>query len=260
MSRIIFFFFLIVFFYAKSMAQITAQGQGGKTVFWQAIGIEQSIGKRFTNKNIIGYSRKSAIDSWNPFEFSGIFTVREELEYKFSKHFKISNGIFYAQRFYDDAEHPDYINEVRFYPKVYHQFNAKRIKFSQYLRMDFRYFTAPRFRTWHKPFEYRLRYLMKMTVPIDKKDRNFMVFMTEFLAATDEEVYDDGRKSFTQFHFTENRSSIFYRHHIPQPDMFFDIGIMNQIWRGATEKGFHQTFLLQIDWVFINPFKKQPKI
>lgn len=241
----------------RSHAQITAQGQGGKTVFWNAVGIEQKIGKRFVNKNVMAYSRHSRMDSWNPFEISGVFTVREELEYRFAPAFKLSMGVLYAERFYDDSFHPEFINEIRFYPRIYHQFNAKRLRFSQYLRTDLRLFSGPRFTAWHKPFEFRARYLMKMTVPLDRKERNFMVFITEFLAATDEEVQDDGRKTFTRFNFTENRSSVFYRHHIPQPDMFFDIGIMNQMWRGATEQKFHQTLLLQVDWVFMNPFKKK---
>ena len=226
-------------------------------MFWNAVGLEQKIGKRFTNKNILAYSRRSRMDSWNPFELAGIFTVREELEYRISKKFKVNMGVFYAQRGYADSLHPDFLNEVRFYPKIYHQFQVKRIKFSQYLRTDLRLFAAPGFRPWHKPFEFRARYLLKMTVPLDKKERNFMVFITEFLAATDEEKGVDGRKTFTRFNFTENRSSVFYRHHIPQPDMFFDIGIMNQMWRGVTEKKFNQTLLLQVDWVFINPFKKR---
>jgi len=260
MKRIFLLVLLSVVFCEESFSQITAQGQGGKTVLWHAVGLEQQIGSKLTNKNVIGYSRKSSMDSWNMVELPGIFTIREELDYKFAKHFKFSQGVFYAQRFYDDDSHPDFLNEIRVYPKIYHTFNYKKIKFSQYFRTDFRFFSGPKFTRWHKPFEFRTRYLMKMTVPLDKKERNFMVFITEFLAATDKEIEADGRKTFTKFHFTENRSSIFYRHHIPNPDMFFDIGIMNQMWRGGTEKNFHQTLLLQIDWVFINPFKKKTKI
>lgn len=83
-----------------------------------------------------------------------------------------------------------------------------------------------------------------------------MVFITEFLAATDEEVEPGGRRKFTRFNFTENRSSVFYRFHVPKPDMFFDIGVMNQVWRGVMDKKFNHTLLFQVDWVFVNPFKK----
>lgn len=238
------------------LAQITAQGQGGKTVLWHAVGLEQQLGKRWVNKNVLAYSRRSNMDSWNPVQLAGVFTVREELEYRISKKFKASVGVFYAQRGYADSAHPEFLNELRFYPRIYHQFQAKRIRFSQYLRTDLRLFTAPGFKAWHKPFEFRLRYLMKMTVPVHKNNRHFMVFITEFLAATDEEVEPDGRKRFTRFNFTENRSSVFYRHHIPRPDMYFDIGVMNQMWRGVTDQKFNQTLLFQVDWVFVNPFKK----
>lgn len=240
-------------------AQITAQGQGGKLVFWNALALEQSIGERFVNKNTIAYSRKSTMESWNPFRLPGIFTVREELEYKISRRFKTATGIFYAQHFYDDASHPDFINEIRIYPKIYHQFKLNRIGFSQYFRTDFRFFFSPGFHRWHKPFEFRTRYLMKMLVPLDKKERNYMVFITEFLAATDENVADNGRKTFTRFRFTENRSSVFFRHHIPNPNMFLDIGIMNQMWREGVEKRFNQTLLLQVDWVFIDLLGKKKK-
>lgn len=252
---------LLLFLFATTAlglrAQITAQGQGGKVVFWNAIGIEQKIAPRWTNKNVIAYSRHSRMDSWNPFELSGVFTVREELEYRISKSFKASMGTFYAQRSYADSGHPDFLNEIRFYPRIYHEFHAGRIRFSQYLRTDLRLFTGPGFTRWHKPFEFRPRYLMKMTVPLDKKQRNFLVFITEFLAATDEEVAPDGRKTFTRFNLTENRSSVFYRHHIPQPDMFFDIGVMNQLWRNVSDKKFNQTTLFQVDWVFMNPFSRR---
>lgn len=236
-------------------AQITAQGQGGKTVFWNALGLEQSAGQRFVNKNVLAYSRHSRMDSWNPVEQPGVWTVREEAEYKISRRFGFSAGIMYAWRAYADSSHPSAINEIRFYPRLYHRFRWGRLRFSQYLRADFRLFSGPRFTPWHKPFELRARYLMKMSVPLDRKDRNYLVFVTEFLAAADRETEPGQGKTFSRFRFTENRSSVFYRHHIPRPDMFFDIGIMHQTWRGSPENQFNRTWLLQVDWVFINPFR-----
>lgn len=100
---------------------------------------------------------------------------------------------------------------------------------------------------------------MKMNVPLDKRKKSALVFMTEFLAATDEEIASNGRKKFTRFRFTENRSSLFYRYHFQQPEMFFDIGLMNQMWRSEGETDFHQTLLIQLDWIFVDIFKRKRK-
>ncbi len=238
-------------------AQISAQGQGGKDVVWLAFGIEQQLGKRWVNKNAIAYSRHSRLNDWDATEQSGVFTVREELVYRLSKHVKISQGIFYAERNYYDAEHPEYINEIRFYPKVYHEFNIQQIKFSHYLRTDFRLFSEPGFKPYNKPLEIRNRYLMKVALPLDAEHKNYLVGMTEFFFATDEKREQDGSTHFTSYQFTENRSSAYFRHHFTKPDAFFDAGVMIQTWKDATRESFRETYLLQIDFILINPFSRK---
>ena len=239
------------------LAQISAQGQGGKDVIWLAAGVEQQIGKRWTNKNAVAYSRHSGLNDWNATEQGGIFTVREELSYRLSKHFKISQGVFYAERSYYDAEHPEYINEVRFYPKVYHEFEIKKVKFSQYLRTDIRLFSGPGFQSYNKPLEIRNRYLMKVTLPLDHDDKNNLVGMTELFFATDEKREKDGSTHFTAYQFTENRTSFYFRHHIEKPNAFFDAGIMVQTWKDEALGRFRETYILQIDLILINPFARK---
>lgn len=256
MNRILFFLFICLFLHTGVSAQITAQGQGGKFVFWNAVGFDQQIG-RFTLHSVLGYSRNSGLNSYNPFRQPGIFTVRQEADYRISKKFSTSLGLMYSERFYEDDTHPDYINEIRLYPRITHHFRAGRLRFSQYLRTDFRWFFRPHFYDWHKPMEIRTRYRMKMNVPLDKKERNSLVVMTELLAATDEEKEADGRKVFGKFLFTENRTSVYYRHHIPKPDMYLDFGIMNQTWRDGQSNVFRYTFILQTDVIFVNLFGKK---
>lgn len=235
-------------------AQISAQGQGGKDVLWLALGAEQQIGKRWTNKNVVAYSRHSGLNDWNVTRQGGIFTIREELEYRLSKHFKFSQGVFYAERGYYDTEHPAYVNEIRIYPKVYHEFSIRSIRFSQYFRTDIRFFSGPGFDSYNKPLEIRNRYLMKVNVPLDRNNKNYLVGMTEFFFATDKKKEKDGSKHFTAYQFTENRSSLFFRRHIEKPNAFFDAGIMLQTWNDSSTGRFRETYILQLDFIFINPF------
>lgn len=253
-SAAILFLFLLLARVAG--AQIAAQGQGGKFVFWNAVGIDQSLG-RFTLHSVLGYSRNSGLGSYNPFRQPGVFTLRQEVDYPVSQHLKAALGIMYSERFYDDEDHPDYINEIRLYPRIIHSFKAGRISFSQYLRGDFRWFFRPHFYEWHKPMEIRARYQMKVNIPLDKKERNSLVIMSEILAATDQVIENNDRKVFGKFHFTENRTSTYYRHHIPQPDMFLDLGIMHQTWRDGQSNVFRYTFILQTDLIFVNLFGKK---
>ncbi|MDF2456782.1 MAG: hypothetical protein K0R51_2775 [Cytophagaceae bacterium] len=259
MKRIIIpvIFIFNIFSSSSLYAQISAQGQGGKDVIWLAAGVEQQLGMRWTNKNAVAYSRHSDLNNWNATQQSGVFTVREELVYRLSKHVKISQGIFYAERSYYDAEHPEYINEIRCYPKVYHEFNIQQIKFSQYLRMDIRFFSAPGFKPYNKPLEIRNRYLMKVYVPLDNKHKNHLVGMTEFFFATDKKRDGDGSTFFTPYQFTENRSCVYFRHHLTKPDAFFDAGIMVQSWKDESQDRFRETYILQLDFILINPFGRR---
>lgn len=235
-------------------AQISAQGQGGKDVIWLAVGIEQKIGKRWTNKNTLAYSRHSELYNWDATQRGGIFTLREELVYRLSKKLKISQGVLYAERSYYDTEHPDYINEIRWYPKVYHEFSIRQMSFSHYLRTDIRFFSEPGFKPYNKPLEIRNRYLMKMSIPLEAEHKNFLVGMTEFFFATDEEREKGASQHFTDYQFTENRSSLYFRHHIQKPDAFFDAGVMVQTWKDAAIGAFRETYILQLDFILINPF------
>jgi len=237
-------------------AQITAQGQGGNDVLWMAFGIEQKLGKRWTNKNAIAYSRHSGEDDLTLLEQSGVFTVREEIVYRISRHFKLSQGVFYAGRNYYDAEHPSYINEIRLYPRLYHEFNAGRIRFSHYIRADLRFFSGPGFRQYSKPFELRNRYNMKVSVPLDKNEEHFITGITEFFFATDTKLRPEGAMQ-TPYDFTENRTSFFYRRRLKDPDMYFDAGVMFQTWKDSATGNFRETVLLQVDIILIDPFHRK---
>jgi hypothetical protein len=244
-----------IFFASPLAAQISAQGQGGKDVIWLAAGIDQKIGKRWTNKNVIAYSRHSGLSNWEAIERLGIWTVREEVYYSLSKHFKIAQGVFYAGGYYD-TEQPNYLNEVRLYPKLYHEFSFKKVKFSHYLRTDFRFFSEPGFKPYDKPLEIRNRYLMKVTVPLDGQAKNYFIGMTELFFATDEKREENESAYFTAYQFTENRSSFYFRHHISNLNAFIDAGVMLQTWKDSRIGQFRETYILQVDIVFINPFSR----
>ncbi len=243
--------------FSYSHAQISAQGQGGNDVVWVALGVEQSIGKRWTNKNAIAYSRHSSQENWNVMQQSGVFTLREEIVYRFSKRVKIAQGVFYAERNYYDQEHPVFLHEIRCYPRIYHEFSYKKINFSQYLRTDLRFFSAPGFTSYRKPLEIRNRYLMKVTFPLDRSHIFFLVGMTEFFFATDKEKEPDGSSHYTTYHFTENRSSVYLRCRLEDLDAFLDVGVMTQTWNDVQAEVFRETLILQVDLIFINPFGKK---
>jgi hypothetical protein len=98
---------------------------------------------------------------------------------------------------------------------------------------------------------------MKATVPLDPRDKNYVVVMTEFFFATDEKHEKDGSTHFTAYQFTENRSSFYFRRHLSKPDAFFDAGVMVQTWNDPSVGHFRQTYILQVDLIFLNPFGRK---
>lgn len=254
-KQIILLIFLVLCHF-KAMAQITAQGQGGKIVLWKALGIEQKISERWLSKSAIAYSRHSDLSNYEVLKNAGVFTIRQEMVYRINNHFKFSQGLFYAKRYYNDEDHPAYLNEIRFYPRFYHEFKVGKVQFSHSVRVDFRFFSQPGFETWEKPFEFRNRYLIKASLPLGKSNKNALIFITEFFAATDKQISKDGNMAFSKYNFTENRTSIYFRHLLNKPNAYLDLGLMNQQWFDS-DRIMRQSFLLQADIIFLNPFKRK---
>lgn len=245
---------------SKLYAQMTAQGQGGNAVFWLAFGVEQKLGDRWTSKTDVAFSSRSTLNTWNPFEELGVLPANQEIVFKISKHFKISQGFFYARNHQEKDNIKFAVNEYRFYNKLFFDTQIGKLKISNFLRWAFRiYSTNTNFNP--KPFAYRNRLGTKLSYPLGKQEKNYLIAITEFFISTQKKVDASGNSSFSAFIYRENRTSLFYRRKFPTNNMnvLLDLGLMLQTWRKGETNNFHKTVLYQIGLTLQNPFSKKPK-
>jgi len=244
--------------YSNSFSQITAQGQGGKSVAWLALGVNQDLNNKWTSITQAAYSRHSALDTWNGLKQSGVFTVRQGIKYKFAKNWSFTNMFLFAQRYYNDEAHPKLINEVRYAPSVNYKLKLGRFSIDQKVTTEFRKYYNPGFsKALPKPFDFRLRYLIKGTVGLDKAKRNEIIALTEVFASTSK--YETQKEvEWSEFTFNETRVSLYFRHKCGEKkNIIFDAGAMSQTWHTKRQEKYRETVMLQFDLIIVNPFSKK---
>ncbi|MDO1449425.1 DUF2490 domain-containing protein [Rhodocytophaga aerolata] len=239
-----------------AQAQVTSPGQGGKAVVWTALEVQQQLNKRWTSYTTIGIGRHSHLTDYAVIEQQGTFTLRQGMAYKLSRHFTFSLTAMYGNRAYYEESLPPYQQEIRLYPKLSHSFKRGNFSFSQALRLDIRRFYQPDWSSWKDPLELRPRYQGKATLPLSGNKTNSLIVLTEVMGSAKGAGKQAGFTLWPDmkpFHFTENRTSLYFRHHLSRLNWDLDLGLMHQYWR-LHEHTFISTMHVAVDLIIKNPF------
>lgn len=258
-----FTFALLILIIQPLYAQISPPGlDGTKTVSWGVVGFSQALNKRLTLTVYGGASRMSDPKSWGLLHKQGIAVYNQEFLYKLSPRWQISvANSFRIQNLYADeapyeAEDPSYRYELRYYGRLYYRQQFNKVSVSYAFRPEARTFYSPDWEASSRPLELRFRLKATASLPINEEKTNVIISGNEFLTAVDEyqsNMPADHHHSWSNYHFTEDRFSIYFRHIFKKSDIIVDLGLMEQFKSGDFAD---PVSYLSFDVLFQNPFSK----
>lgn len=212
-------------------AQVGPQGQDGKAVIWTALKVEQSLSKKWSYATILGYSRRSDFENFDAFTHFGLWCLRQEVTLRINPRLRFSPGAFYSQIGLAGQEPsaPDYMHEVRFYPRLYYDLPVGRAKLAFQFRTDFRVFIPDSRTTERSSLQFRQRLSSQLSVPLEESQKILLSLSAEVLAAQDFSWDDrDGRYEGGFWRFRETRHWVFIRLQV-SPKAWLDLGHMTQL-------------------------------
>lgn len=215
----------------SAAAQVGPQGQDGKAVIWTALKVEQSLSEKWNYATIIGYSRRSGFESLDAFSQFGLWCLRQEATLRINPRLRFSAGAFYSQIGMAGEEQaaPDYLHEVRLYPRLYYDIPVGRAKLALQFRTDFRVFIPDSRATDRSRYQSRQRLSAQLSVPFDQAQKVLLSLSAEALAAEDfswdsrDDRYEGG-----SWQFRETRHWAFIRLQV-SPKAWLDLGHMTQL-------------------------------
>jgi hypothetical protein len=128
-----------------------------------------------------------------------------------------------------------------------------KIKFSNQVRTDYRFYFTPNWQRWPSRFEFRARDMIKAQIPVGKSGKNSVILMYEILAGKDkygperQAKYGSIWSSMTWF---DNRPCLFVRHHLDSIKADWDVGIMYQRDRTPYDERWDTSVNLMMDVIF----------
>jgi len=210
----------------------------------------------------LGGARMSDPDSWLPIQKQSIAVYNHEFQYKFNAKWQASlcTSIRYQNKYDEEApfepKDPSYRWEVRYYGRLYRKQQLGRFAMNYSFRPEFRTFYSPGWTPPAMPVELRFRLKAQTSVPINEAKTNFIVSGNEVLTAIDEYTVaqpSDHKHSWSAYHFTEDRFSVFFRHVFTKSDVVLDLGVMEQFKAGGH---FDPVSYVSFDLLIQNPFSK----
>ncbi len=185
--------------------------------------------------------------------------MTQDFTYRFNKHWRATISAGYWHRDYYtnappyDHQANNYRIEFRPFQRVYYDWDWGKVKMSNQYPTDYRFFFTPIFERWPTTFEFRQRDMIKATIPVGKSGKNFIIPMYEILAGNDkfgpqrQALYGSTRSSVTWF---DNRSAVFFRHHLEDEKADFDVGVMYQRVRATCDVRWDTSINLMVDVIF----------
>jgi hypothetical protein len=246
-----------------TFAQISPPGlDGTKIVSWGVVGFSQALSKRLTLTVYGGAARMSDPKSWELAHKQGIAVYNHEFLYKLSPKWQVSAAnSFRVQKLYSEespyeAEDPSYRYELRYYGRLYYRQQFNKVSVNYAFRPEARTFYSPDWEASSRPLELRFRLKATASLPINQDKTNFIISGNEFLTAVDEyqsAIPADHHHTWSNYHFTEDRFIVYFRHLFKKPDVVLDLGLMEQF-----KSGGHMDPVSYVcfDVLFQNPFSK----
>lgn len=248
---------------ANAFAQISPPGlDGTKVAAWGAVGFSQALSPRWTAVAYFGGARMSDPDSWFAVKKQSIGVYDQAFQYKFNAKWQASVCTsFRLQNKYEEEapyepKNPSYRYELRYYARLYYKQQLGHFAMNYSFRPEFRTFYAPDWVPPTMPVELRFRLKAQTSLPINHAKTNFLVGGNELLTAIDEyslAAPSDHHHSWSAYHFTEDRFSLYFRHVFAKSDVILDLGVMEQFKAG---RHFDPVSYLAFDLLFQNPFSK----
>lgn len=271
MKKIITFFLFLSSTYIHS--QISAEAQGGKVGFWSALGIDQEINANWISITDIGYGKHSDPNNRLLMKRAGLNVITQDFVHKInSSSWQISLSFGYWKRNtysdtppYNMRENPfQFRNEIRPYSKLKYTGNFSKLEYSHTFRTDYRFYFIQNFsNSWPTPFEFRFRIMETLKLPLTANKKNYFILVDEVLSAIDKKQDKHTNvltENWTEYQFTENRLSAYYKRTFINQKMELDLGIMHQYWREKPgEKNFNTTINFMIDLIVKDPFGEKKK-
>jgi hypothetical protein len=241
-ATVVFLYFAAVL---PAFAQISPPGMDDtRAVVWGAVGFTQNLGPKWQTMVYLGASRESNPNNYSFLTKPAISVIDFSQLYRFNEHWSLSAAVSYREqnRYSDDppygSKDPGIRDEMRYYMRLYYRHKINRIQFTYSFR--------PEFRTYHPSailYEYRFRLKAQAAIPLNKTASNQLVIGNEILTVAE--------PRFADYHYTEDRATVYFRHTFARPSLIADVGLMGQVLAG---EGLitHVAF----DFIFVDPFGK----
>lgn len=254
---------VICLFSFTAFSQISPPGLDDTQIAtWGAVGFSQQLNPKWTLTAYLGGARMSDPDNWHPLQKQSIAVYNHEFQYKFSSQWQASicSSIRFQNKYEDeppyDAQDQAYRWELRYYGRVYYKQQLGKLAMNYSFRPEFRTFYSPGWKPSSTPFELRLRLKAQASLPLNQKKTNLIIGANEFLSAVDEYTLNtpSGRDhQWSNYHFTEDRFSVYFRHFFQEQDIVVDLGVMEQFKPGSH---FEPVSYLAFDVLIQNPFSR----
>ncbi len=256
----------LIFLFARtlSLCQISPPGlDGANTSSWSALGFNQTYAKRWSTVVYLGFETQSNRATYNAFQNKAISVLNQETSYKLSKQWMLALCTsFRNQNIYDEEapyalSTPGLRREIRWYGRLFYRRQVGKMALACSFRPEYRLFYTPDWQAWPSQKQWRFRFKVQGTWPLNKERNLGFVLANEWLLATQQQGQEEGR-TWTPLHFTEDRFTTFLRKHFFEESITADLGCMHQIQHG--NQGWTYTFYVSADLIINNPFGLMKKI
>lgn len=243
------------------IAQISPPGlDGARLAAWGAVGISQNLTPDWSLTAYLGTARMSDPDNWAALKKQSIAVYNHEFQYKFNPRWQAGlGGSIRIQNKYEEtppyeSKNESYRWELRYYGRLYHKHQWGQFAMNYSFRPEFRTFYSSDWTAASTPIELRFRLKAQASLPLNASKTNFIVGGNELLSAVDEFTSPtDGTHSWSDYHFTEDRLSVYFRHFFAKQDLLVDLGVMEQFKKGSH---FSAVSYVSLDLILQNPFSR----
>jgi len=248
------------------LAQLSPPGlDDTHVVLWGAVGINQAIGKKWSNQSYIGGSRFSDPNNDAVLKKQAIYVIEQQTYRQFGRNWQLGfcvsvrgQNMYSDDPPYEDAT-PALRREIRYYLRLFYRHQIGRFSFAYSLRPEWRNFYSPDWSNFYSsPRALRYRAKAQAGLTLGESKSNSIILANEFLFINVEQRQATGNLVWSNLAFSEDRVSTYYRHTFKKPAMVVDIGMMQQLnFKGATVTNDYVHFAFDV--IFMNPFGKGHK-
>lgn len=246
----------------SAWSQISPPGlDGTKAATWAAVGINQTINKKWNVVGYVGEARQSDPDNLSLLKKQAILVLNQETYWTIDSNWQLAFCTsFRLQSLYQHAYSPQediatLRDEIRYYTRLFYKHQVGKAALSYSFRPEYRSFYNSIQKPEHKfATELRFRLKVQLNAPIGQSKNNSYIIANEWLTATDHRAVEDGN-DWSPYHFTENRLTTYIRHKFDNSPMLLDIGLMHQVF--VKEGKLNYIPYLSLDLLFTNPFAKK---